>query len=464
MTPSRRAVTLASARRSLAALVLAGLLLPWAAVSTPSAWADHHRGHEPVTRLQVVVNYVHIVDDGDWWGKGEFRLGVALHRYLGCQDGGDPLRDSCGLHRGGIGEEWRFSASSGTFQQLDRIVPGASSDNRDPAASAEAGIALHSGEVLSLSFRASESDPTIPFLPVDFEHGVLPRSDLVLRESGGWSVGRHSKRMQDGEFDITVYYEVRRTPLPDLVPHNLRQFNLDDGRPVVCASALNQGERPSGPFQMALHVDGAVPSWGTFQAAALAVSEVTDHCFLVDALPPGPHRFALSVDEPRQVTEMNETNNRSAETTYALRTANAGQPGPAVGPAVVAPERAPASAPLSAAQPDLAVTALRVRGEAPGGQNGCDPGRNQVTVVIKNLGTGAAANFAVRLVVDNRDNEARNQAVTALEAGQELEVRFDGVDLNRGEHRLTATVDARQALAELNEANNERTLTVRCSR
>ncbi len=115
MTPRPHAVLIAFARRSIAALGLAGLLLPWASVLASPARADHAPSHVPVARLQVLVNYVHIVDDGDWWGKGEFRLGVALSRYLGCQDG-DPLRDRCGDRQGAIGETWRFSASSGTFR------------------------------------------------------------------------------------------------------------------------------------------------------------------------------------------------------------------------------------------------------------------------------------------------------------------------------------------------------------
>ncbi|MBX5490312.1 MAG: hypothetical protein IRZ14_04070 [Chloroflexi bacterium] len=334
MMSRRGARTVASVRRHITALGLLGLLLPWTAVLASPAHAQWH-GPEPVARLQLVVNYVTIYDDGDWWGAGEFTVWARVDRYLGCQDGGDPLRDGCGVYRGYVGESWQFSASSGSVHQLDRVMPSANSDNRDrTAASSDAGIGVRAGEVLALRLGASESDP----LPdMGFEHGVAPAADLVLRERDGWSVGRHSQRLRYGGFDITVVYEVRRTPLPDLVPHNLRQFALDDGRPVVCPSALNQGQRPSGPFQIALQVDGAVPTWGTFPMPALAVSEVSEHCFLVDTLPPGPHRFVVLVDAPGQVAEMNEANNRSAEQTIALQ-ARASQPSPTVGPAV-APER-----------------------------------------------------------------------------------------------------------------------------
>ncbi len=356
-----RATASAFTQRSIPALVLGGLLLAWAPILASPAHAaqqvrDHrgeqqparppgaasdpatvrdHRDVDAAARLQVVVNYVHIVDDGDWWGKGEFALWVRVDRYQGCQNGGDPLRDGCGAYRGYVSEDFRFSASSGTFYEPYRAVPSERSDNRDPGAAPAAGIAVQLGEVLAVRFGASEDDP----LPdTRFEHGVL-QSDLVLRERDGWSVGRHSQQIRRDGFDLTVYYEVRRTPLPDLVPHNIRQLVLDDGRPVVCPSVLNQGQRPSAPFQIALQVDGVVPAWGTFQAGALAVGEVTEHCFLVDTLSPGPHRFAVRVDTPRQVTEMDETNNGSPEQTLALRSAGSGQSGPPVGPTTITPER-----------------------------------------------------------------------------------------------------------------------------
>lgn len=328
MTPRHSTVTRTFPRGRLAGAVLLGLVLAWATVPASPAQAQRY-GPQPVARLQLVVNYVTIYDDGDWWGAGEFTVWARVDRYLGCQDGGDPLRDGCGVYRGYVGESWRFSASSGSVHQLDRVVPSASSDNRDrAAASSDAGIAVHAGEVLALRLGATERDP-LPDL--SWEHGVAPAADLVLRERDGWSVGRHSQRLRDGGFDITVVYEVRRTPLSDLVPHNLRQFALDDGRPVVCPSVLNQGQRPAGPFQLALQVDGAVPAWGTFPLSGLAVAEVIEHCFLVDTLPPGPHRFAILVDPSRQVPEMNETNNSSAEQTISLP-AQASQPSPTVSP------------------------------------------------------------------------------------------------------------------------------------
>src|SRR3954470_23755793 len=78
MTRRLRATVRAFAQRRLAAILFAGLALPWAPAFAAPARADHNRFHDPAARLQVVVNYVSIFDDGDWWGKGEFRLGLSV--------------------------------------------------------------------------------------------------------------------------------------------------------------------------------------------------------------------------------------------------------------------------------------------------------------------------------------------------------------------------------------------------
>ena len=58
-----------------------------------------------------------------------------------------------------------------------------------------------------------------------------------------------------------------------------------------------------------------------------------------------------------------------------------------------------------------------MKGKDPNGQNDCDPGKNDVTVVVKNQGRGAAAAFAVRLAVDNQQNDADERTVDSLDAG-----------------------------------------------
>ena len=57
----------------------------------------------------------------------------------------------------------------------------------------------------------------------------------------------------------------------------------------------------------------------------------------------------------------------------------------------------------------------------------------------------------------------RPRSGDGLEAGKEREVRFDDVRLKKGERTLTALVDAKGAVAESNEDNNELKVTARCA-
>src|SRR5262249_29550604 len=114
----------------------------------------------------------------------------------------------------------------------------------------------------------------------------------------------------------------------------------------------------------------------------------------------------------------------------------------------------------SGAKPDLVARAIRINGQAPDGKNDCKAGQSTITVTVKNAGRGAAGGFGVRLTVDGSDLDA---SVDALDAGQEREVRFDGVSLKKGEHTLKATVDAAQAIAETNDENNDLKVSARCS-
>jgi subtilase family serine protease len=107
---------------------------------------------------------------------------------------------------------------------------------------------------------------------------------------------------------------------------------------------------------------------------------------------------------------------------------------------------------------DLVVSAIRV----PGGANDCDPGKNDVTVVVTNAGGAAATGFAVRVFVDDKDDEAKEKAGLALDASKELTVRVDDLRIPKGQHTLTATADSQNAVAEANDANNELKTTVRC--
>jgi len=108
------------------------------------------------------------------------------------------------------------------------------------------------------------------------------------------------------------------------------------------------------------------------------------------------------------------------------------------------------------------VTAIRVKGEEPSGSNDCDPGKNDVTVVVKNQGAAAATGFAVRILPDNDDDETKEKTGLNLDAGKDLEVRFDDLRLNEGDHKLVATADSKNTVGESNEDNNKREVSVKC--
>ena len=73
-------------------------------------------------------------------------------------------------------------------------------------------------------------------------------------------------------------------------------------------------------------------------------------------------------------------------------------------------------------------------------------------VTVQNRGSGNAGGFTVRLSVDG--DPAGEMSVDALQAGQERQVSFNGVDLKKGSHTLTARVDSKGGVAETDEDNN----------
>jgi subtilase family serine protease len=182
---------------------------------------------------------------------------------------------------------------------------------------------------------------------------------------------------------------------------------------------------------------------------ALEVGQTTEHCVLRSELPARQHHLSFTVDEGRQIAEMDESNNHyewGIPATGAATGADVGD--------VPSPEPKP-----SGAQADLTVRAIRINGRAPDGKDDCKDGKNDVTVAVKNVGKGDAGSFAVRLAVDGDDVDA---AVDGLDAGQEREVRFDDLPLKRGERTLTAGADVEKTVAESKEDNNELEATARC--
>jgi hypothetical protein len=318
----------------------------------------------------------------------------------------------------------------------------------------EAGIPLHAGRRYQFGVLGWENDVG----PFDFD--TLGYLSVDLEESNNWGVGTYTRPSVEnadgkpGDFEIT--FEIRRTPLPDLVPHHVIPRKLDDGRDIACASALNRGEAQSAPFSMVLTVDGTEPPQGRFTMYGLKPAEVGEHCFLTGPLTAGNHELGLAVDVERTVAEMDEYNNRIGET-FALRLApTSSQPGLVGAPQSIAPDSSAASA-----RADLTLKSIRVKGKDATGQNDCDPGRNDVTVAIRNDGDNAATSIAVRLVIDD-DDDGSLRTVSSLDPGKETNVEFNRVELKKGQRQLTAAVDPQKLIAESSEDNSELKISVRC--
>jgi subtilase family serine protease len=317
-----------------------------------------------------------------------------------------------------------FGASTGDTKTFVREMPGGT------------GLAVVPGQYYVVRFYMFEEDGSFDgeemgevFHVIDtFEHGL--------------GVGTHTARSlrADGKSagDYTVTYEIRKVVLPDILPTAMQ---VDDRQGAlekrVCMAVQNAELVAAGPFVVDLRVDGAVPPGGRYNVGGLAGGESTWAC-VEAALPAGQHVLTAVVDDRGGMTEFNEANNVYEQTYVASA-------------APTAPDRA-----------DLTLSAIRVNGQEPNGQDVCKKGKNDLAVTVKNDGAADAGAFAVRLVIDGDDDEARVKQVADLAAGQEREVRFDDVRLKKGGRQLSATADAQQAVDETSETNNARTVSVTC--
>jgi hypothetical protein len=287
--------------------------------------------------------------------------------------------------------------------------------------------------------------------------------DASLTEANGWDIGTHTARSIHGDGspgDYSATWEIRRAPLPDLMNRGIRLLQTADGQ-FYCVTVQNIGEQSAEAVPLAVRADGVLVRAPTF--GPLDVGQSVDHCVLRTELPAGEHLLSFTVDQQRQIPEMDERNN-FYEWRIPARTAAAGaEAGPVAAPS---PQPTGPQGDPNGAQPghtedqaDLTVRAIRVNGQAPDGKDDCKVGKNAVSVVVKNAGKGDAGTFTVRLAVDGNNVDA---AVDNLDAGQEREIRFDDVPLKAGGHTLRAVADPEHAISESKEENNELKATARC--
>jgi hypothetical protein len=454
-------------------LALASFLFAPALGLVATAWAEDPPVHVPETRLQLVVKRVHVFDDEDWIGSGEITIHAAVlecvspepHGVLPCTWGSKeaPNRPYASAAR-----MFSFSADSGDDVALNTIVatPKGGIPAKNSSDPEDATFLVRPDRQYAVAFLGAEGDGAgweqfgirwdtfVPYLLIDMDY--MGTASMLIDEGGGWGLGARSLLgSKDYGADFSVDFEIRQPALPDLVPHHAIPRRLDDGRYVICASALNRGEAPAGPFSILLQLDNK--EIGTFDYPGLAFSEVVDHCFLIDDPMFGTKEARVRVivnprssgEEPA-LGESDFSNNGLIETIPAFRSATGQAQATAPSIGVITD---PGLAGGTTAQIDLRPTAIRVRGSDASGNNDCDPGLNTVTVVVQNRDSGTVGSFTVRLEVDG--DPAGDVTVEGLQAsGQERQVNFNGVILKKGSHTLNARVDSESSVAETDEDNN----------
>jgi hypothetical protein len=438
-------------RRTIPSLGLAAAVLTSTLGSAVPALAqgpivhDHRMGGPPVARIQVNLKSVHIIDDRDW-GKGEMDFYFQLTCFK--------LSALClGNESNGLDAIWTsFSAGSGETHVFDQILPGPTPTNHDYAASVAGGYPLYAGQRYELNWGMNEKDS---FTNWD----RMGEGKIEVTAENGWGVGTYTMRSvhsDDSAGDYEISFEVRRMPLPDLRPVNIKVQDLPGStKKHVCIPVQNVEPGAAGPFVVELSVDGGVPNDGQTGVPGLTPGDFIEACVDTE-IAAGPHKLAAIVDLPNTILEYNEANNVYEQdyTAPKLPVATPTQTGPKT-------EATQTGSATRDGQVDLTISAIKVNGQAPDGKGGCKDGKNAVAVVVKNAGDEKADAVAVRLTVDGA--EAGTQAVKGLEAGKQREVRFEDVRLKKGEHKLTASVDPKDTVAESKADNNELTVTVGCT-
>lgn len=411
---------------------------------------------DPAARLQFIVHKIHIINDEDLIGGGEEKFFVTL-----CGDSGtSPYNRSfaCGL---GASSAWDYAydLSSGDDVSPERLSPR-EGDFMEAGASPEAGIPVYAGQHYILTSDMFDRDPA-------YAYDTMGDIFVHVDEEHNWSLGTHTVRSiqdngQPGDYELT--FEIRQAPLPDLVVNSV-YVQDPTGTPFVCGDIRNLGAQPAPPAELTLSTEGNVIEH--FRLPALDVGWSYPHCVKRSDLPAKKHNLVFSIDDLRELPEMNELNNVGVLTVEAIApTVDAGStsaPQPTDADAGTPPSPRPkpgaTQAQPSDAQPDLVVRSIRASGQNLSGKTGCT---TDVSVVVRNDGQANAESFVLRLSVDGDTSQAVDKDVKGLAAGQEREVLFDGVRLKPGQRVVGATADASNTVAEANEDNNDAKTSVMC--
>jgi hypothetical protein len=441
-------------------IALSSSLLPFIALA-----AD-----PPIGRLEVVIKKIIIHDDRDW-GEGEFRFSVRVGHTDQCGDVefNGPWPDCYGEMARGA--PFEINGDDGAIVTLLVPLPRQGDTITEPSAQPGLGFPVQSNRRYGIEISGSEIDSVVD--------NPMGWTKFTMKQEEFWGEGVHTLRgtvasdelseiISDTSCDgivcssgfgwtpahYSVELQIRRVPLPDLVAKDIRPRRLDDGRMVYCTVVANEGQQPSGPFLRILRLDGAPVTGGTIETPSLGAGATSELCVLL-ALTPQDHTLSLRVDDRDIVAEMNDANNefeRSILASAVIGTESIAS-ATSVGPA------APVE-PAVATHMDLIVEQIRVNGA--GSNSDCDPGKNDVLVNIANQGSASTGGFALRLLVDDEVEDAREKTIAALAAGGRTELTFDDVKIKKKDHVLTATADAVGSVIESREDNNTASITVWC--
>jgi len=313
---------------------------------------------------------------------------------------------------------------------------------------------VYAGQSYVFEVNMFESDG---FAGGDFMGGI----QRIISESNDWGVGTYTREAA-GHFpdpsvpyygllcagcgdivvgDYLVTYEIRRMALPDLHAKSMRVKEAPGGgEPFLCSTIENPSSLKAGPAFIAFGLDGN--DRRSTIIAELGAHASREECLQVGAISLGQHTISVIVDDPRILPESDENNN--ALTEQYRRTALSGVLNPLGGENGVLEVDGSNTNPPPTTDPvpiDIAVTDIKVKPKSSNGRNNCDPGPNDVTIGLKNNGGGDAQNVAVRLQVDSQPG-TQDRTIPSIASGKPQDVTFEGVQLDRRDHRLTVTVGA----------------------
>src|SRR5262249_40593992 len=156
----------------------------------------------------------------------------------------------------------------------------------------DAGVPVYAGQHLTLTVGILESDP----IGGDDMGYVSAPGD----EAHGWGIGTFttdSTGSDDHLTDFPLTYEIRGTPLPDLLNRGINIVQSADGK--FCGVTVQTiGDQPAPSVPIAVRADGALvraPRLGPLDAG-----QSISHCVLRTELPAGETMLSFTVDEQRE--------------------------------------------------------------------------------------------------------------------------------------------------------------------